>query len=215
MDINHLEGEIFQRMRENHRRLIRKAERTAAIIDGGVDDDHVVDLHRMLVKSATRREFVARDLAYFFRLRDMLLTRGRGMIFVARNQRGAAAAAVLCARFGRSCYYLYGGFDFNERHLNLNQALHWTAIQWAKSAGCTEYNMLGAGTKYPPSQQNAGFSLYNFKKGFGADLRYYAGYFDLTDTPRAYGAFRLVEKHGTRPLYVLLRATSKLLHVKP
>jgi lipid II:glycine glycyltransferase (peptidoglycan interpeptide bridge formation enzyme) len=204
VDLRPDEDAIFHGMRENHRRSIRKAGEIGVVVDTGTDDLSVSDLHRLLLKTSEKKGFEVRDLDYFFRLRDVLLENGHGKIFIARHQ-GSPVAATACARFGASCYYLYGGFDFDQRHATSSHVLHWRAIQWAKSVGCTEYNLIGTGTKFPPAKGSIGFDLYNFKKGFGSELRYYAGYFDLVGIKTLYAAFRILEAHASRALYRCLR----------
>jgi peptidoglycan pentaglycine glycine transferase (the first glycine) len=204
VDIHCSEGEILSRMRDTYRRRIRKRLPDGIEIVSGSDDVIVRDLYSLLNKTAERREFPVLSKPYFAGLRDTILAPNRGTIFVARL-RGSPVAAVACSRFGQTCYYLYGGFDFEHRHLNLNQLLHWRAIQWARLNGCREYNMIGAGTRYPPSEGNVGFDLYNFKLGFGAELRYYAGYFDLYNRASARYLFRAAERQFGGALYDLTR----------
>jgi lipid II:glycine glycyltransferase (peptidoglycan interpeptide bridge formation enzyme) len=124
-----------------------------------------------------------------------LLTEGEGLVFLARYEQRAVAGA-LCARFGRRCHYLYGGFDWEFRRAEASEALQWSAIQWAKDAGCRWYDTGGAGTSYPPNEGNPGFGVYNYKKGFGAAVCYSAGLFDLVNSRTGYEVFRFFERRA-------------------
>ena len=201
---------IFARMGKEHRRLIRKAETSGCAFDNGTTLEHLADLYGMLVKSGERQQFTVLRREYFTGFSKTLFKDGRGTVFVARHN-GQPIAAIVCACFGSSCYYLYGGFDFEYHYLNVNHILHWKAIQWAKFMGCDFYNMIGSGTRYPPHRDNHGFSLYDFKKGFGADLYYYAGYFDLPGPWPAYSLVRYIEQHANARAYSVLKVLKHLV----
>jgi lipid II:glycine glycyltransferase (peptidoglycan interpeptide bridge formation enzyme) len=83
--------------------------------------------------------------------------------------------------------YLWGGSSAAEeaRRVNPNQLLHWTAMQWAHSRGCTTYDLFGVPdydvevleANYP-TQTEGWWNLYKFKRGFGGTVHRHAGTFD-------------------------------------
>jgi lipid II:glycine glycyltransferase (peptidoglycan interpeptide bridge formation enzyme) len=151
------------------------------------------DFYGLLLKSGQRQGFPVRSLDYFLQIQRTLLAEGNGLVFLAGHEQETIAGA-LCSRFGTRCHYLYGGFDWDYRRLGANEPLQWRAIQWAKDAGCRWYDTGGLGTSYPPREGNSGYGVYNYKKGFGADICYSAGLFDLVNSRAGYAAFRLFEK---------------------
>lgn len=194
IDIGGSEAQLLKKMRKKHREHINRAARNGLKITETNGIDQLQEFYDLLLKSSERQGFAVRDFDYFLQVREQLLTGSRGAIFLALMDE-RPVAGILCARFGSTCHYLYGGFDWQARQAYANEALHWAAIQWARNLGCVNYDMVGAGTSYPPAEGRAGYGLYNFKKGFGADLIYSAGYFDLVSKPIRYSALRFAERH--------------------
>ena len=55
------------------------------------------------------------------------------------------------------------------------------------------------------------YGLYQFKRGFGAELHYYAGYFDLVRKRTEYRIFRVLEQHAITRLHRLAAEATRLL----
>lgn len=194
IDISGTEEQLLKKMRKKHQEHIKRAPRSGLKITATDGIDELRVFYGLLLKSSERQGFAVRDFDYFLQIREQLLTAGRGSLFLALMEEHAVAG-ILCARFGSTCHFLYGGFDWQTRQVHANEALHWDAIRWARNLGCVSYDMLGAGTFYPPAEGNPGYGLYNFKEGLGADLIYSAGYLDLVSKPVRYSALRFVERH--------------------
>lgn len=195
IDITGKDDDILRRMRKKHREHINRSQRNGLKINATSEIEDLRVFYELLLKSSERQGFAVRDFGYFLHLREQLLTGNRGSLFLA-NMDGRPVAGILCASFGSTCHYLYGGFDWTARQAYSNEALHWTAIRWARAMGCSHYDMVGAGTSYPPTEGNTGYGLYNFKKGFSAELIYLAGYFDLVSRPALYSMLRFAETHS-------------------
>lgn len=200
VDISIGEDGILKSMHKEHRYCIRRAIRDGLAVEMKDDLSGVHEFYSLLVKTGQRQQIIVRGINRFIELHRNLVSSGKGTIAIAR-QDGRAIAAIMCTRFGNTCYYLNGGFDWEYRDRRPNQILHWRVIQWARQMGCTEYNLAGAGTRYPPSEQRQS-GVYEFKKGFGAELRYYAGYFDLVGYPALYSLFRVAERHAGDAAYI-------------
>ncbi len=194
IDITSPEEELLRRMRRSHRAYINRAQRNGLKITASNEVADLRAFYALLLKSSERQGFAVRDIRYFLHLREQLLTRGRGSVFLAEIG-GQPVGGVLCAQFNSTCHNLYSGFDWIARQAHTNEALHWSAISWARKSGCCRYDMGGAGTSYPPTEGSSGHGLYNFKKDFGAELVYSAGYFDLINRPALYSALRFAETH--------------------
>lgn len=205
------EEEILRNMRATHREYIKRAQRIGLEIEAGTDLRQLAEFYGLLEMSGRRQGFAIRDFDHFLQTREKLLLNGNGLILLARDK-GKPVAGIICARFGSTCHYLHGGFDWNFRHVKATEILHWRAIQWGKALGCVRYNMLGSSTRYPPVEGHRGFGLYQYKKGFGARLHYTAGYLDLVGKPLQYSAVRFAERHAYSKLAGhLLHLREKLL----
>jgi peptidoglycan pentaglycine glycine transferase (the first glycine) len=194
VDIQASEGEILRKMRPTNREYIKRSVRDGCLVEDECGIPQLREFYGLLLKSSQRQGFPVRPLDHFLHVREQLIADGRGRLLLARNG-GRAVAGLICVRFGNSCYYLYGGLDRDAHQPHASEFLHWKAIQWAKSVGCTRYDLLGSGTSYPPEKGSQGYGLYHFKKGFGAELAYSAGYFDLVCNKSLYRAIRIAERN--------------------
>ncbi len=72
--------------------------------------------------------------------------------------------------------YLYGASATKGRHLMPTYALQWCAMQTARRAGCSEYDLFGVAPNADPSHPMHG--LYRFKTGFGGQMYHQMGCWD-------------------------------------
>lgn len=194
LDIFRSEEDILRNMRRTHRQLIQRAVRDGLEVEAGTGMDHLRDFYSLVLKSSKRQGFALRGMEHFLNIRKQFCILGDALFFLCR-QNGRAVAAIFCGCFGTTCHYFHGGFDVGLRAPGATEILHWKAIQWARGKGCKYYDLLGSATPHPPKEGNRGYGLYNYKKGFGADLLYSAGYFDLAHRSSLYRVFRFMEEH--------------------
>lgn len=211
IDLHPSSEELLRTMRSRLRRYIRnpKAELT---LESGTDAEHMERLHRLVSQTGARRSFAVRNSDFFQHLRRHLVMNERGMIHVARYQ-GRVIGALLATRFGKVCYALYAGSDQAFSNLHPMEILYWNSILWAKQNGCDKYDMRFVPTAYPPTEGNRGYGLYRFKRGFGAQERYCAGYFDLVGSPLRWRMFRWFETKAGARIYALRTPLKALLDV--
>jgi len=193
VDIGGTEQEILRKMRPKHREHIKRALRDGLLIQTESEVPQFREFYDLLLKSSERQGFLVRAFDHLLHVRENLVAKERGLLLLARKD-DRTVAGVVCARFGTTCHYLYGGFDWGARRAHATEALHWKAMQWARSVGCTRYDLMATGTGYPPNEGNRGYGLYHFKKGFGADLNYSAGYFDMVVKLPQYHLLRFAEQ---------------------
>ena len=61
----------------------------------------------------------------------------------------------------------------------------------------------GAATGYPPRQEDPGFGIYDFKRGFGCSVSHLSAYHDLVFRAVLYRAFRWIETRCAPSLWHL------------
>jgi lipid II:glycine glycyltransferase (peptidoglycan interpeptide bridge formation enzyme) len=110
------------------------------------------------------------------------------------QQSGVGVGGVIAIAFGQRCWFLYGASNGEVRHVFPNETLHWEMIKWAKAKGCVCYDLGGTGTDYPVPTESEDYPLFHFKKGFGAQVVYLTGYYDLIFRPALYRMFRFAEE---------------------
>jgi len=116
-------------------------------------------------------------------------------ILIARHE-GVNLAGVLSLVYGTRAWYMHGATIEDKGNLHPAEGLHWEMIRWARDRGCVFYDFGGTGTDYPPREDNPNYYLYHFKKGFGAEINYLTGYYDLVCNRPLYPLFRMMEEKG-------------------
>jgi lipid II:glycine glycyltransferase (peptidoglycan interpeptide bridge formation enzyme) len=111
---------------------------------------------------------------------------------------GAPLAAIVTLFHGPEGVYLYGASSNSHRNLMAPHALQWKAMEDAKAAGCTEYDLFGIPPTNHENHPMAG--LYRFKTGFigsgegGGRIIHRPGSWDYAYRPLASGLFNTAEK---------------------
>jgi lipid II:glycine glycyltransferase (peptidoglycan interpeptide bridge formation enzyme) len=93
--------------------------------------------------------------------------------------------------FGRKLHYLFGGSRPMHQQLKPNYLVHWRAIQEARRAGLTEYDMWGV--PYAPREGERGWGYYVFKSKFNARHVRFPGMLEMRTSAILGGALRVAE----------------------
>lgn len=190
--------ETLSRFEAKTRYNIRYAGRRGVRTRQATGEKDLRAFYDLLRLTAARQGFAIRSLAYYQALWHHLIVPGYGRIFLAEHE-GRPAAGVMVFRCGDTVWYLYGGTDYQARHVMPSHAAQWAAIQWAIAEGCRVYDFRGVSGNVDPSDRHYG--LYRFKKGFGAQLVEYIGEWDQVYRPLRHATFRVafaVRRHLLR-----------------
>jgi len=178
---------IWARFKSNTRNRVRLAEKLGVEVRVGGEGD--ITVFEELFEEMTARHGLRQAARETFGLAARAFA-GTDMmrLYLARGgDEGIDVSAIIVFVFGRTATYLWGASSDAEsaRKLNPNQLLHWTAMQWAKSRGCTTYDTFGIPDhdvdvlEAEYGQQTGGmWSLYRFKRGFGGTVVKHLGTFD-------------------------------------
>jgi lipid II:glycine glycyltransferase (peptidoglycan interpeptide bridge formation enzyme) len=106
-------------------------------------------------------------------------------------------AAIMVFTYGERAWYFYGASSDLHRNLMPTYLLQWEAMLWAKSRGCSEYDLWGI-PDAPLESLEADFKtrsdglwgVYRFKRGFGGELRRSVGAWDRVYRPLLYYFYR-------------------------
>jgi lipid II:glycine glycyltransferase (peptidoglycan interpeptide bridge formation enzyme) len=217
IDLTRSAEEILAAMKPKWRYNIRLSERKGVVVREGAASD----LRRFfdLIQITARRDrFAVHPLAYYRNAFELLSTSDSARLLAAEYN-GQVLAMILVTAFGCEAIYLYGASGNDHRNVMPNHALHWAAIQWAKSRGCKWYDLWGvpegggeAGEARTESVDPRGAdsaaaegepesrgsllpdSLAQFKMGFGGQVVRYTGAWDLIFSPTRYGIYRLARR---------------------
>jgi lipid II:glycine glycyltransferase (peptidoglycan interpeptide bridge formation enzyme) len=194
IDLDQDEDELLSAMKTKTRYNIRLAFRKGLEVSsegaGGLDS-----WYRLYRETAERDRIAIHPESYYrklFRLAEEHPEDGLELELLMARSDGEAIAGIITARFAGTATYLYGASGNRKRNLMPAYALQWKAMEAARKAGCTRYDLFGIPPADDPSHPMHG--LYRFKTGFGGEIVHRPGCWDHTLRPLRAGAYRSLEK---------------------
>jgi peptidoglycan pentaglycine glycine transferase (the first glycine) len=186
VDLARGEDETLAAMKPKWRYNIRLAARRGVLIRVGTPDD-VPAFVSLIQETALRDAFEVHSPEYYTAACQLLAPTGSARLFVARH-RDRMLAGILVFVLGQKAWYMYGASGNEYRNLMPNYLLQWHAITWARSIGCTTYDLWGipdevgvdpeAYSCTETGRTGQLWGVYRFKQGFGGQVVRYAGVFD-------------------------------------
>jgi lipid II:glycine glycyltransferase (peptidoglycan interpeptide bridge formation enzyme) len=204
------EEALVARFRKGIRRDLAAAQRRGAHVRPAKDRADLLAFHRLTVAAGREKGFPVRPLGRLETLWDAYVARGNGVLLLAEHD-GVLLGGMLGLRFGRRAHLHRATILRASEGQRLHQGplAYWEFIRWAKASGCDLIDWGGSGTGFPPSETDGGHGVYQFKSGFGSELRYWLPYHDLVFRPALYRLARLGE---TRLLPLAWRLRARLNH---
>jgi lipid II:glycine glycyltransferase (peptidoglycan interpeptide bridge formation enzyme) len=202
IDLKAPEDELLAEMKQKTRYNVRLAGRRGVIVrPGGVDDLDL--LYRIYSETAVRDGFAIRNREYYQTVWGDFINQELAQPFIAEVE-DQPVAGLIAYRFGATAWYLYGMSRDLHRDKMPNYLLQWEAMRWAKTQGCSTYDLWGAPTE--ASEDDPLWGVYRFKAGFGAQVLRTIGAWDLPKRPALYAAYSTV----LPPIMTALRAFGRL-----
>lgn len=171
---------------------VRLAQRKGVVISADATRDDVPVFYGVLRETAARDGFGVRALSYFLDMWDTCVEAGLARLFLGRLGDEVICGAISFA-LGPQAWYVYGASANRHRETMPNHLLQWEMMRWAKSRGCTVYDMRGVARETDNAEDSRLHGLNRFKRGFGAQYVEYVGEFDLVYSPLWYGLLNVVE----------------------
>ena len=201
VDLTRDEKDILAAMHPKTRYNIRLAERKGVTVRTAEQAD-LVAFNVLMHVTGARDGFAVHSPAYYNAAFDLFVPHGRARLFVAEVE-SQIAAGLFAFAIGERAWYFYGASDNNHRERMPNHALQWSAMRWAKSIGCREYDLWGIPDEDEASldaqylnRSNGLWGVYRFKRGFGGKVVRHAGAFDRVYNPLLYYAYLIALKRG-------------------
>jgi lipid II:glycine glycyltransferase (peptidoglycan interpeptide bridge formation enzyme) len=146
--------------------------------------DDLSGFHQMMQMTGERDTFGIHSLEYYKQAYELFHPEGACELLAAFHE-GAVLAALMVFSAGKRAWYFYGASGNQKRHLMPTYLLQWEAMLWAKSKGCTRYDLWGVPDhdedyleNHFNDRQDGLWGVYRFKRGFGGSLVRSAGAFD-------------------------------------
>ncbi len=174
VDLQGSEEEILARMKQKTRYNIRLASKKGVAVRSSSDIEIFFDL---MLATGERDQFGIHNLDYYLRTYHLFKPEGACELLLAEHE-GEPLAALMVFAAGKRSWYLYGASASFQRERMPTYLLQWEAMRWARTVGCTQYDLWGI-PDYDEETLEAEFtkrsdglwSIYRFKRGFGGVIR--------------------------------------------
>ncbi len=188
IDLTPDEDALIMRLSQSTRRKVRVAEREGVTIRAAAESD-VPMLYDLYTETGARDGFLVRPREYYERAWRDFMRDGLCHPLIAEVD-GQPVSHVVLYKFGQTVWYFYGASRDIHRDKMPNYLLQWEAMRWAKSQGCTRYDLWGAPDIFDDSDSMWG--VYQFKRGFRGTVMRTGGAWDYAPNALAYAAFTQV-----------------------
>jgi lipid II:glycine glycyltransferase (peptidoglycan interpeptide bridge formation enzyme) len=195
VDISLDEDDVLMEMKSKTRYNIRLAGRKGVTVREG-DADDVSTFTNLLEATADRAEFGIHPPGYYESAYELFVPRGWARLLLAEVENQAVAGLMVFALPPRS-WYFYGASSTAHREKMPTYLLQWEAIRWAKSLGCTTYDLWGVPDQDRDvledqftARSDGLWGVYRFKRGFGGDLVRTVGAWDRVLAPARYQLYQ-------------------------
>ncbi len=188
IDLTHSEDELLAAMHQKTRYNIRVAEKHGVRIRVGTADDLQTFL-RLNRQTAERDRFTSPNESYMADTYQTLAPLGMAALRLAEFD-GQVLAANMEMSYGDTVTYLYGTSSSASRQVMAPYLLHWKAIQAAKAAGRSKYDLWGTNPIDPKNRhyKKSWEGITRFKEGWGGERIDLVGTYDK---PLRAGVYRL------------------------
>jgi len=195
VDISFDEDTILARMKQKTRYNIRLAARKGVRVREATEAD-LPAFHTLMAATSARDSFDIHAPAYYELAYRLFVPRGWARLLLAEVA-GEPAAALMVFALPPRAWYFYGASGDLHREKMPTYLLQWEAMRWARSLGCTTYDLWGipdedkATLEAQFTQRRDGlWGVYRFKRGFGGELVRSVGAWDRIYALARYRLYR-------------------------
>ena len=174
LDLTPAQDDLLAAMKSKTRYNIRLGERKGVTVSAGSVED-IPLFYKLYAETGRRDGFMIRPLAYYQDAWRTFIKAGMAQMLLAQVGDQTIAGLILF-RFGKKVWFMYGASTNKHRNRMPNYVLQWHAICWAKSVGCTVYDMWGAPDALDEADRLWG--VWRFKQGLGARYTPHIGAYD-------------------------------------
>jgi lipid II:glycine glycyltransferase (peptidoglycan interpeptide bridge formation enzyme) len=195
VDISPDEDAVLGAMKSKTRYNVRLAGRKGVTVRDATEAD-LPTFHALTAATGARDRFGIHATAYYEAAYRLFVPQGWARLLLAEVEEEPVAAVMVFALPPRA-WYFYGASGNAHREKMPTYLLQWEAVRWAKSLGCTTYDLWGVPDEDRETleaefaQRRDGlWGVYRFKRGFGGQLVRSMGAWDQVYTPLRYQLYR-------------------------
>ena len=194
VDIAPDEDTILAAMKSKTRYNTRLAARKGVTVREAAEID-LPAFHALMATTGERDRFGVHAPAYYEAAYRLFVPRDWARLLLAEVD-GEPAAALMVFALPPRAWYFYGASGNVHRKKMPAYLLQWEAMRWARSVGCTTYDLWGVPDEAEETLE-AGFTqrqdglwgVYRFKRGFGGRLARSVGAWDRVYAPVRYRVY--------------------------
>lgn len=197
LDVSAAEDELLARMKQKTRYNLRLAGKKGVSVRTGGEADWPL-LYRMYAETSVRDGFIIRDENYYqlvwHTFNQSAINNHQSTIPFAQpliaEVDGEPVAAVFLFAFAGRAYYVYGMSREAHREKMPAYVLQWEAMQWARTQGCSVYDLWGAPNEF--NETDSMWGVFRFKEGLGGQVLRTLGAWDFAPNPFWYALYTQV-----------------------
>jgi len=192
VDLSGSEADILGRMKQKTRYNIKLAEKKGVVVRQSED---VGAFNRLMAVTGARDDFGVHTPAYYQKAFDCFPVQERALLLA--EYEGQPLAGVMVFAHGERSWYFYGASSDEERNRMPTYLVQWEAMRWARSHGCTTYDLWGVPDEEEEvleaqfEHRSVGlWGVYRFKRGFGGKLQRAASAWEHVYHPTLYRLYQ-------------------------
>jgi lipid II:glycine glycyltransferase (peptidoglycan interpeptide bridge formation enzyme) len=139
VDLRGSEDDILGRMKQKTRYNVRLALKKGIVVYPSAD---LGVFYRLMAVTGQRDVFGVHSRAYYQRAFELFHPQGECEILMAAFEGQPVASLMVFAR-GQRAWYFYGASADEQRERMPTYLLQWEAMRWARSRGCSQYDLWG------------------------------------------------------------------------
>ncbi len=173
IDLDQTSEQLLANMQSKGRYNLRLSWRYGVEMRFSQADGAIPQFYDLFWETVERQNFFGEPYGFFINLCQTLFRADMAEIGLAKWQ-GETLATILILYWGDRAYYLYGGRSDLHPQVMASYAMHWAAMQRAKSRGCKTYDFYG----FSSEPQHAYYNFSRFKQKFGGRVVKTIGAYD-------------------------------------
>ncbi len=165
IDLQLTTDQLLAQMKPKGRYNLRLSQRYDVTTEFRQDEAAIALFYDLFWETSQRQNFFGEPFGFFINLCQTLFLADMAEIGIAKWQ-GEALVAILIVYWGDRCTYLYGGRSTKHPHVMASYAMHWEAMQRAKSRDCKIYDFYG----FTTDSNHSYWQFSRFKQQFGGAI---------------------------------------------
>lgn len=180
--------QLLDNMRQQTRYEVKRAPKREVMIEPTNDPAIIDQFYELQADTAARQGFIAPSKKYLSSIVEYF---GDNVTIYKATKADQLLNLALVVRYGAEADYLEAASTIEARREPGAYGVVWRAIEDAKAAGISRFNLWGTAPPDSPGHRYAGVTT--FKHGFGGDDIAYLAPHDLVISPLRYQITKLIE----------------------